>query len=90
MSDFHSDIELGEVYVDAQTGYEGTVTAVYFFQHACERVLLEAYDSKTKKVIETVFDAPRLTHKASGKKATTEKTGGPAREVSVRPMGGAR
>ena len=76
MSTYTSDIVLGEKYVDKQTGYEGVATAMYFYQHACERVCVEAYDSKTKKVIESVFDAPRLTHVATGKKATTVKTGG--------------
>ena len=89
MSTYTSDIVLGEKYVDKQTGYEGVATAMYFYQHACERVCVEAYDSKTKKVIESVFDAPRLTHVATGKKATTAKTGGPARAgEGVRPSRG--
>lgn len=87
---YESDIVLGERYRDDQTGYEGTATAVYFFQHACERVCLETYDPTTLKVIESTFDSPRLTSVKTGVTATTQKTGGPARETAVRPTGGAR
>jgi len=76
---YKSDIVLGERYVDEQTGYDGVAVSVHFYQHACERVSLEAYDANTKKVHETFFDAPRLTHVVTGKKAKAEKTGGPAR-----------
>lgn len=82
---YKSDIVLGEKYVDDQTGYEGTATAIYFFQHACERVSLEAYDPTTKKVIETTFDAPRLRSLKTQKVATSERPGGPERAVGVRP-----
>lgn len=87
---FKTDIVLGEKYRDEQTGYEGTATAVYFFQHACERVCLETYDPTTKKIIESTFDSPRLTSIKTGRVAKTDKTGGPARETAIRPTGGAR
>ena len=76
-TEFKSDIVLGERYVDKQTGYEGVATSVTFFQHACERVCIETYDTKRLQVIESIFDAPRLTHVKSGETAKTEKTGGP-------------
>ena len=82
---YESDIILGERYVDDQTGYQGTATAVYFFQHACERVTLEAYDETTKKVIETTFDAPRLRSLKTKQVAQSDRPGGPVREVGVRP-----
>lgn len=87
---YASDIILGERYADDQTGFEGVATAVYFFQHACERVLLEAYDRERKEVKEQAFDAPRLRHIKSGVAATSTRPGGPAREHHVRPAAGVR
>lgn len=74
---FPSDINLGEEYVDAQTGYKGIATSVTFFQHACERVCIESFDKKRQQVIEQVFDAPRLTNTKTKKTAVVTKTGGP-------------
>lgn len=84
MTSYRSDIVLGERYLDAQTGYEGVATGVSFFQHACERICLEAFDSTRKMVVEQIFDAPRLTAVSNGKKATSTKTGGP-RDTIGRP-----
>ena len=80
MTNYKSDIKLGEKYRDEQTGIEGIATAIYFFQHACERVQLEyvgGTDGVTLK--ELVFDAPRLTSVKSGKTAQSDRPGGPAR-----------
>lgn len=74
-----SDIVLGERYRDAQTGIEGTATAVHFYQYGCERVSLEAVVAG--KIEEYGFDAPRLIHVESGKRATSTKTGGPEKSV---------
>jgi hypothetical protein len=82
---YHSDIVLSERYRDSQTGYEGVATAIYFFQHACERILLERVNPIDNKIEEMSFDAPRLIHIETGKVATSVKTGGPAREHHVRP-----
>lgn len=87
---YRSDIKLGERYRDAQTGYEGVATAIYFFQHACERVTIETFDPNRQEVKEQTFDAPRLEHVKTGRVAATTKPGGPAREAGVRPSGGAR
>ena len=76
-TEYKSDIILGERYIDKQTGYEGVATSVSFFQHACERVCIETFDKGRQSVIESVFDAPRLTHVRTQKVAKTEKTGGP-------------
>lgn len=76
-NEYKSDIVLGEKYVDNQTGYVGIATSVTFFQHACERVCIETYDTIRKQVIESVFDAPRLTHAKTQKTAAVTKTGGP-------------
>lgn len=83
---FESDIVLGERYVDQQTGVEGVATAIYFFQHACERVQLEYINKADQKFVELVFDAPRLTHVETRQTATSSRPGGPARERDdVRP-----
>ena len=74
---YKSDIKMGERYVDTQTGYEGVVTSITFFQHACERVALETYDEQRREVKTEIFDSPRLTHTTTQKQATTTRTGGP-------------
>lgn len=76
---YKADIVLGERYRDEQTGLEGVATAIYFFQHACERVQLEMVNQHDGNIMEPVFDAPRLTHVKSGVRATTDRPGGPAR-----------
>lgn len=80
-----SDIKLGERYRDEQTKFEGVATSIYFFQYACERILLERVNPMDGKIEEIAFDAPRLTHIETGKVSTTKKTGGPAREHHIRP-----
>lgn len=90
MSEYKSDIQLGERYRDEQTGYEGVATSITFFQFACERVCLETYDAERKQVKEAVFDAPRLTSVATGQTATTERTGGPGNGVDMTPRTGRR
>lgn len=80
---YKSDIVLGEKYRDKNTDLEGIATAVYFFQHSCERVQLDyVHDGDLKQV---AFDALQLVHLKSGKQATSDKTGGPVREHQVRP-----
>lgn len=74
---YETDIKLGEKYRDEQTGYEGTATAVYFFQYGCERVQIETFDSVQRQIRSETFDSPRLTHIATGKRATVTRTGGP-------------
>ena len=81
-TDYRSDIVLGDRYVDKQTEIEGTATAIHFYQHGCERVTLETVVAG--KIEEYGFDAPRLTHVASGVTATTTKTGGPERHSDTR------
>lgn len=79
MAKYNSDIELGERYRDDQTGIEGIATAIYFFQHACERVQLEYVNDKDGCLTELVFDAPRLVHIKTEKRARSDRPGGPAR-----------
>lgn len=75
LNTYESDISLGERYTDTQTGFTGHVTAVYFYEHACERVCLKAMvDGEIK---EYVFDALELKHADTGAKATSPRTGGP-------------
>jgi hypothetical protein len=83
---FNSDIVLGDEYEDTQTGYTGIATSIHFYQYACERITIEAYDDKSKEVRELTFDAPRLRHMESGKIAETTRTGGPARAGETRSV----
>ena len=89
---YRSDIVLGEKYRDEQTGYEGIANAIYFFQYGCERVTIESYDATTKNIRTETFDAPRLVHVATGKRAQVTRTGGPDKSVdAVRsPVGAIR
>lgn len=88
MSTYTSDVVMGDVYVDDQTGFEGVATAVSFYQYACERVLLEAYDPERRTVKEIMFDAPRLRHQETSQLVTSTKTGGP-RDDHLRASEGA-
>lgn len=90
MTNYKSDIKLGEKYRDEQTGVEGVATAIYFFQHACERVQLERFNETKGSIEESVFDAPRLKNVKTEKVARATRPGGPARESQVRPSGGGR
>lgn len=87
---YKSDITLGERYRDEQTGFEGVATSIHFYQHACERVSLETFDSHSQEIKECSFDSPRLTHIKSGRTATTTRPGGPARPGERRTVGGGR
>lgn len=76
-TNYKSDIKLGDRYRDTQTGYEGVATGVTFWQHACERVILETYDAERREVKTETFDSPRMEHCETKAKARTTKTGGP-------------
>ncbi len=76
---YESDIELGKRYRDPQTGIEGTATAISFYQYACERVSIETI--AREKIEEYGFDAPRLESVETGKRAKTDRTGGPGDPV---------
>lgn len=82
---YKTDIILGERYRDDQTGIEGTATAVSFYQYGCERVNLEAVVAG--KIEEYGFDAPRLTHIATQKRAESPRNGGPEKGVSHKRPG---
>lgn len=56
---YESDIVLGERYIDPQTGIRGTATSLCFFQHACERAVLE-FVNADGVLQENAFDSPRL------------------------------
>jgi hypothetical protein len=85
---YETDIRLGERYRDDQTGIEGVATSVHFYQHGCERVTVELV-MRDGELKEYTFDAPRLTHIATGVTAVTTRTGGPRPDPS-RPSTGAR
>lgn len=76
MPTYKSDIKLGEKYRDTDTGFDGVAVAVYFYEHACERVSLKALNGQGE-VIEAVFDALELEDLKTGVRAESEKTGGP-------------
>ena len=76
---FESDIILGKEYIDDQTGFKGIAVGVYFFQHACERVNLEARVNADGKIIDNTFDAPRLRQVGDEAPARSSRPGGPGR-----------
>jgi hypothetical protein len=75
---YRSDLHLGEKYRDQATGVEGALTAIHFYEHACERGTLR-YVNGQKDVIEATFDAPELVHVATDKPAHSTRPGGPNR-----------
>lgn len=79
---YRTDIKLGAQYKDPQTGIQGTVVSVTFYQYACERVVLETVVNG--KIEEYGFDAPRLESVETGKRAKAEKTGGPGSSIHQR------
>lgn len=80
---YESDLKLGERYKDNTTGIEGTLVAVHFYEHACERGTIR-YVNAQRDVCESSFDAPELVHLESGQTATADKPGGPARSEGRR------
>ncbi|MCV7255272.1 hypothetical protein H7J86_24215 [Mycobacterium hackensackense] len=79
---FRTDIVLGEKYRDTATGFEGTATAVYFYEHACERVNLKGLNTQGE-VLDYVFDAPELVHAVTAARPTVTKAGGPRGRTPV-------
>lgn len=75
---YKSDLKLGERYRDNTTGIEGTLIAVHFYEHACERGTLRYVDGD-RNVQEVSFDAPELVAVKTGLTAVTDRPGGPAR-----------
>lgn len=75
---YRSDIMLGELYREEDTGFEGIAQAIYFYRNSCERVELERYNKKLG-MEQIVFDAKRLVHVPSGEKVDTKDPGGPDR-----------
>lgn len=84
---YKSDIKIGERYRDEQTGVEGIVTGIYFYQHGCERVAMETV--KDGEIKEYSFDAPRLVHVPTATAVRAQRTGGPNKGGS-RPSSPAR
>lgn len=80
---YRSDVVLGDRYRDKQTGIEGHVTAIHFYQHACERVTLKT-TNKQGEVVEYGFDAPELVHVTTEAEPRQQRTGGPARATAAR------
>lgn len=60
MTSYATEIVLGNKYRDTQTGIEGTAIAVTFWQHSCERVIVETVSAHDGKLEEYTFDSPRL------------------------------
>lgn len=90
MSGYSSDINLGEEYLDKQSGFKGIATAIYFYQFGCERVNLEVFDKKSSEVKSIAFDAPRLTSTKTGITAKVTRTGGPGNGHETRQAVSAR
>lgn len=79
---FTSDVVLGERYRDEQTGITGIAVSVHFYQHACERVVIEyVHDGKLE---ELCVDAPRLASVETSERLRSARPGGPARTGEAR------
>lgn len=84
-SSFETDIVLGQKYRNKHTGFVGTAIAVYFYEHACERVCLTGMNNQGE-VVEYVFDALEVETIATAVPETprSERTGGPHDRSPVR------
>ena len=81
---YRSDIVLGEEYREKSTGLVGKATAIYFFEHACERVNLRyMHDGDVK---EASFDAPEVEHVPTRKTPVQQRSGGPERGAGRREV----
>ncbi len=74
---FKSDIDLGKVYRDKKHGFTGHAVALYFYEHACERVALRKLKSDGDDFVEKDFDAPELELVEDPKPITSKRPGGP-------------
>lgn len=83
MSQYDSDLVMGERYKDNTTGIEGTLVSLHFYEHACERGTLRYVDNDMN-VQEVSFDAPELVHIETNVAATATRPGGPARSEGHR------
>lgn len=83
---YKSDVVMGHVYRDTQTGFTGVATAVFFYQYGCERVQLEKFVASEGDIKALVFDAPRLVSIDTGKSPKVAKTGGPGTGLEARPI----
>lgn len=83
---FRTDIKHGRRYRDRATGFEGTATAVYFFEHGCERVNLKGLNGQGE-VVEYVFDAPELEDAETRVRVQTKVPGGPHDRAPVHHRG---
>lgn len=71
-------IEFGKRYRDKASRFEGTATAIYFYEHACVRVNLRGTNKSTGAAIEFTFDAPELEVADDGIPVPAgTRTGGP-------------
>lgn len=76
--DYTSGVELGGMYRDELTGFEGRATGVYFFEFGCVRVTLESRKLKDDgEPRQSTFDEPRLVEVTSDRPV----------EASAAPMG---
>jgi hypothetical protein len=83
MPGYESDVQMGERYCDTQTGFEGTCTAVTFFQHGCERLTLKGIN-KLGNIVDYAFDAPEVTLMKDSTVPVVRKVGGPHDRTPMR------
>jgi hypothetical protein len=80
------EIQLGQVYRDSITGFQGTATAVTIYLYGCRRVALERGDKDGKSETEYV-DEQRLVHVESEMAVASPATaGGPHDAPPARAM----
>lgn len=67
---YESEVEIGHVYRDVQTGFQGVAVIVEFHQHGCTRIVLESA-GKDNDLKAYAFDEVRL--EPVGEKAKTSE-----------------
>ncbi|MEV6413874.1 hypothetical protein [Kribbella sp. NPDC051718] len=79
-------VTLGADYVDQHTGYSGRAVSVHYYEHGCERIVLESF--KDGEIKTETFDAPRLVNAATKDPVVPvePKTGGDRDTVGKRSL----
>ena len=81
------EIDLGEVYRDTTTAFEGVATARHEYMHGCARITLTARSKDGAAPIVETFDAPGLERIETRELVTSQRTGGPRPVPAGRPTG---
>lgn len=79
-----SEIQLGELYRDTTSGFEGVAIAQHRYLHGCTRITLQTMPTPGE-IKEVTFDAPALELADTRELVSSSRTGGPRASPPSRP-----